>query len=317
MRTFKASISTSVAVAQSLHSYGAGVEQEAAAHIKRSQQAVQCCNLTLSGRVNTRPSSRAVATRLSRRQHRPTSLRPQPPNLHVQSNKLHVSALTIQKRATACPSTQHMRTVRAGSASVGVAQSWCRGVSKRLQYTNEKSANSTMVQNDAFRESQHSPQQQSCSHPDALHDVIAEQGRAMPAHNMKHVHASVTLGSGKDALISPFLFGVFVEMLHERIHAQHPTEGPTVDNSNPVHVPLLLFADDVAPLSYSPQGLQRLLHCLADFCDENHLTVSIRKTNKVVVFHKALLQVRQGQQLITVQGKAVAVGWRMNTNILG
>jgi hypothetical protein len=106
--------------------------------------------------------------------------------------------------------------------------------------------------------------------------------------------------------LSPFIFGVFVEMLHERIHAQHPTEGPTFDYSKPVHVPLLLFADDVALLSYSPQGSQRLLHCLADFCDENHLTVSICKT-KVVLFHKALSQViRQGQQF-TVQGKAVAV----------
>jgi Reverse transcriptase (RNA-dependent DNA polymerase) len=105
--------------------------------------------------------------------------------------------------------------------------------------------------------------------------------------------------------LSPFLFGVFVEMLHERIHTQHPTEGPTFDYSDPVHVPLLLFADDIALLSYTPQGLQRLLHCLADFCDENHLTVSMRKT-KVVVFHKALSQVRQGQQF-TVQGKLVAV----------
>jgi hypothetical protein len=32
--------------------------------------------------------------------------------------------------------------------------------------------------------------------------------------------------------LSPFwLFGVFVEMLHKRIHAQHPTEGPTFDYS--------------------------------------------------------------------------------------
>jgi hypothetical protein len=41
--------------------------------------------------------------------------------------------------------------------------------------------------------------------------------------------------------LSPFLFGVFVEMLHERIHAQHPTEGPTFDHSNPVHVPYYCF----------------------------------------------------------------------------
>lgn len=104
--------------------------------------------------------------------------------------------------------------------------------------------------------------------------------------------------------LSPFLFGVFVEMLHERIHTEHPNEGPTFDYSDPVHVPLLLFADDIALLSYSPHGLQRLLHCLAEFCDENHLTVSMRKT-KVVVFHKSLCRARLGQY--TVQGRLVAV----------
>lgn len=104
--------------------------------------------------------------------------------------------------------------------------------------------------------------------------------------------------------LSPFLFGVFVEMLHERIHHDLPDEGPTFDYSNPVHVPLLLFADDIALLSYSPQGLQRLLHCLSDFCDANHLTVSLRKT-KVVIFHKSLS--RAGQLQYTVQGKVVMV----------
>ena len=104
--------------------------------------------------------------------------------------------------------------------------------------------------------------------------------------------------------LSPFLFGVFVEMLHERIHTEHPTEGPTFDYNNPVHVPLLLFADDVALLSYSPQGLQSLLNCLAGFCDENHLTVNLGKT-KIVVFHKSFSRARHGP--FTVQGKVVAV----------
>jgi hypothetical protein len=54
---------------------------------------------------------------------------------------------------------------------------------------------------------------------------------------------AVDTGVRQGCLLSPFLFGVFVDMLHERIHAQHPTEGPTFDYSNPVHVPLLLFAD--------------------------------------------------------------------------
>ena len=114
--------------------------------------------------------------------------------------------------------------------------------------------------------------------------------------------------------LSPFLFGVFVEMLHERIHAELPAEGPTFDNpGHVVHVPLLLFADDVALLAYTPEGLQRLLHCLASFCDANHLTVNQRKT-KVVIFHKSLARVPQ-PLLFTVQGKVVSVP-TMNTNTL-
>jgi hypothetical protein len=49
------------------------------------------CRTMCAGRGSTHPSSRAVATRLSRRQQRPKRLPPQPPLLHEQ-RQLHVSA---------------------------------------------------------------------------------------------------------------------------------------------------------------------------------------------------------------------------------
>ena len=114
--------------------------------------------------------------------------------------------------------------------------------------------------------------------------------------------------------LSPFLFGVFVEMLHERIHAELPAEGPSFEFTEPrVHVPLLLFADDVALLSYTPQGLQRLLQCLADFCDLNHLTVNQRKT-KVVIFHKSMSRAPHPLQFTLFKGRLLP--FRMSISIL-
>ena len=50
-------------------------------------------------------------------------------------------------------------------------------------------------------------------------------------------------------------------------------------------VAILLFADDIALFSYSPEGLQTQLDILQTFCDERGLKVNVAKT-KVVVFEK-------------------------------
>ena len=48
-------------------------------------------------------------------------------------------------------------------------------------------------------------------------------------------------------------------------------------------IPSLFYADDVALLSASAQGLQQLLDSMQSFCSANGLTISIPKT-EVVVF---------------------------------
>jgi hypothetical protein len=120
---------------------------------------------------------------------------------------------------------------------------------------------------------------------------------------------AVILGSGKDALSALFCL-VFLwrccmsaYMLSTLLRGRHSTTAPRCVCRSCFLLMMLHYC-----MSYSPKGLQHLLHCFANFCDENHLTESIRKT-KVVVFHNAALalsQIRQGQQF-TVQGKAVAV----------
>ena len=47
---------------------------------------------------------------------------------------------------------------------------------------------------------------------------------------------------------------------------------------------ILLFADDVILLVYSPDVLQRLLDGLASFCDSRELVVNLDKT-RVMVFN--------------------------------
>ena len=48
-------------------------------------------------------------------------------------------------------------------------------------------------------------------------------------------------------------------------------------------IAILLFADDIALMSYSPAGLQNQLSILAQFCADRGLTVNVSKT-KVMVF---------------------------------
>ena len=50
-------------------------------------------------------------------------------------------------------------------------------------------------------------------------------------------------------------------------------------------LPILLFADDIALFSHSPDGLQEQIDILAEFCHETGLEVNVAQT-KVVVFSK-------------------------------
>ncbi|KAH7434041.1 hypothetical protein KP509_07G098200 [Ceratopteris richardii] len=80
--------------------------------------------------------------------------------------------------------------------------------------------------------------------------------------------------------LSPTLFGLYIDEITEYIQRARGREGDL--GGTPVHI--LLYADDIVPLSESQEGLQSHLQALDTFCMERGLTVNLGKT-KVMIFH--------------------------------
>lgn len=78
--------------------------------------------------------------------------------------------------------------------------------------------------------------------------------------------------------MSPLYIDEPVSFLHEQIQ-----EGDGF-LLHQVLISLLLFADDLVLLASSPEGLQRQIDTLANFCDLRQLMVNLSKT-KVMVFN--------------------------------
>jgi hypothetical protein len=83
--------------------------------------------------------------------------------------------------------------------------------------------------------------------------------------------------------LSPTLFGLYIDKIETRIlqmsdHSAFPELGG-------IKIPLLLYADDLAIFSHSPDGLQKQLDVLQKFCKDFKLTVNSDKT-KILVFEK-------------------------------
>ena len=80
--------------------------------------------------------------------------------------------------------------------------------------------------------------------------------------------------------LSPTLFGIFFDDLDGQLQTDCPLAGVECRG---IRVPSLFYADDVALLSASAEGLQQLLDSMQGFCMANGLTISVPKT-EVVVF---------------------------------
>ena len=91
---------------------------------------------------------------------------------------------------------------------------------------------------------------------------------------------TATVGVRQGCPLSPTLFGIFFDSQDAQLQAKSAAAG--VERRG-ARVPGLFYADDVALLSPSAQGLQQLLDTMQSFCVTNGLTISIPKT-EVVVF---------------------------------
>ena len=90
------------------------------------------------------------------------------------------------------------------------------------------------------------------------------------------------MGTKQGGEFSPSLFGIFIEQLHELLSTDTQGKGPIIGS---LHVPDLMYADDVGLFANSPADLQALLDTLHLFCKLFGMKVNIPKT-VIVVFRK-------------------------------
>jgi hypothetical protein len=87
------------------------------------------------------------------------------------------------------------------------------------------------------------------------------------------------LGVKQGDPLSPLLFGLFIDRLERVILEMLPNIGIQMGH---ILIKLLLYADDLVLLAYSPDELQELLDMLHIFCQQNALTVNLKKCEAVI-----------------------------------
>jgi hypothetical protein len=102
---------------------------------------------------------------------------------------------------------------------------------------------------------------------------------AVKSHGSLGPTFATTQGTKQGGELSPLLFGLFIEQLHELLLRQCPGMGPVIGG---MPVPDLLYADDVACLTGDPTHLQHFLDTLHLFCRLFGMRVSTGKTFIVI-----------------------------------
>jgi hypothetical protein len=96
---------------------------------------------------------------------------------------------------------------------------------------------------------------------------------------LKEFHSNIGLKQG--CSLSPMLFNIFIDDILGRL--EKANAHPTVIRKR--QVAGLLFADDLAVGATTIIGLQRVINCIKDFCEERNLKINVAKT-KIAVFKK-------------------------------
>ena len=84
------------------------------------------------------------------------------------------------------------------------------------------------------------------------------------------------MGVRQGCPLSPTLFGIFFDGLHDHLHSCAPMAGMQLGSGR--WLSSLVYADDVVLLSWSPSGLQLLLDSVGGFCLGLGLVISPTKT---------------------------------------
>ena len=103
----------------------------------------------------------------------------------------------------------------------------------------------------------------------------------MPRSMRRHLPRIQQMGVRQGCPLSPTLFGLFFDGLHDHLHSCASASGIQLRSGK--WVSSLVYADDVVLLSWSASGLQVLLDSMDHFCVGLGLVISTTKT-EVVVF---------------------------------
>jgi len=103
-------------------------------------------------------------------------------------------------------------------------------------------------------------------------------------HPTKGLSAQFSCGIGvkQGCPLSPLFFGFYLDELEKHLDA---LDGDNLPQLADIVIKLLLYADDLALMSETPQGLQKQIDALSEFCVERQLVINVSKT-KVMVFEK-------------------------------
>ena len=93
----------------------------------------------------------------------------------------------------------------------------------------------------------------------------------------------VSSGVKQGCVISPTLFGIYVNDLAEEIKALQCG----IDLGDR-HVSIMLFADDIALISDTEEKLQQMLDCLKDWCTKWRMSLNMSKTKVVHYRHSSM-----------------------------
>lgn len=125
-----------------------------------------------------------------------------------------------------------------------------------------------------------------------------------------------TCGTKQGSELSPILFGLFIELLHDLIKLKCPGAGPVLSG---LQVPDIMYADDVTLITHCASEVQQLMDVLDVFCRLFDMEVNLgpQKTC-VVVFRRARVKVPSGFRLlyrgqeVTIQDEYTYLGVRVH-----
>jgi hypothetical protein len=86
---------------------------------------------------------------------------------------------------------------------------------------------------------------------------------------------SCGIGVKQGCPLSPLLFGLYLDGLEKHLDALDGDSPPQLAD---IVVKLLLYVDDLALMSETPQGLQKQIDAPFEFCVERQLVINVSKT---------------------------------------